>query len=478
MDSGRRAEFVAREVKALTDSFRLKKLEHESQSPLGRGKGRQALGWVVASKRGTHPGAARPREVFSRLHLRATPPEEWIFTGEMLLQNSTVTLNAPARQLSTPDLLWQQGLNLVNEGNRFLERSDWTQALAKLDEAMTLAPQIPSLQSSRAQCLARMGRRREAVQAALATLMEKTGDPEALGMLCEQLVLTAEEIQSRPQPTLQLLDQILQASQQPVGGVQQARALCLQVLGKTGEAIGALEQEMKSNPANIEAQTLLEKLRKSQQPAREGSPSVAAPAVAAVLKPMADFLNQAKGPSSERRSLDDIRLRVAARKQEAQARNGLAATLIDTALPTETNAKISAGAVKEPVEQITWNGQHVATIMRKDYLPESTTFVTPDNYYQQAGMVVYPKGGIIQRHLHLPIQRHLVGTSEALLVKKGRVEADLHAIDKSFLGTWILEQGDLILLAGGGHGFRCLEDTVLLEIKQGPYTGLVEKEHF
>jgi hypothetical protein len=141
-------------------------------------------------------------------------------------------------------------------------------------------------------------------------------------------------------------------------------------------------------------------------------------------------------------------------------------------------AALNTVAAREPVEQITWNGQHVATIIRKDYLPDGTTFVTPDNYYQQAGMVVYPKGGIIKRHLHLPIQRHLVGTSEALLVKKGRVEADLHAIDKSLLGTWILEQGDLILLAGGGHGFRCLEDTVLMEIKQGPYTGLVEKEHF
>ena len=27
----------------------------------------------------THPGAARPRGVFSRLHLRATPPREGIF---------------------------------------------------------------------------------------------------------------------------------------------------------------------------------------------------------------------------------------------------------------------------------------------------------------------------------------------------------------------------------------------------------------
>jgi len=394
------------------------------------------------------------------------------------LRNSTVTLNAPERPLSTPDLLWQRGWNLVNEGNSFLKRSDWNQALGKLDEAMTLAPQLPGLQWSRAQCLARVGRSREAVQAALAALMEKFGDPEALGMICDQLVLTAEEIQSRPKPTLQLLDQILQLSQRPVGGVQQARALCLQVLGKIDEAIGVLELEMKANAANSDAQAILDHLRTSQRSAGKGLALAASSPVATESKPVAAFVDL-EGESAKPRSLDDIRRRVAARKQkETLARNGGAATLVSTALPAETTGRISAGVVTEPIEQITWNGQHVATIIRKDYLPESTTFVTPDNYYQQAGMVVYPKGGVVKRHLHLPIQRHLVGTSEALLVKKGRVEADLHAIDKSFLGTWILEQGDLILLAGGGHGFRCLEDTVLMEIKQGPYTGLVEKEHF
>ena len=35
--------------------------------------------WVV--DRGTHPGALRPREVFSRLYLRNTPPTERIFKG-------------------------------------------------------------------------------------------------------------------------------------------------------------------------------------------------------------------------------------------------------------------------------------------------------------------------------------------------------------------------------------------------------------
>lgn len=104
--------------------------------------------------------------------------------------------------------------------------------------------------------------------------------------------------------------------------------------------------------------------------------------------------------------------------------------------------------------------------------------MTPDAYYQQVGLVVYPNGGIIKRHQHLPLQRHLVGTPEVVMVRQGRVEVDLYALDKSLLGTWTLEKGDLIALAGGGHGFRCLEDTILLEIKQGPYTGLQEKELF
>jgi tetratricopeptide (TPR) repeat protein len=233
----------------------------------------------------------------------------------MLLQNSTVTPHLPGRELSTPDLLWQRGQNLVNEANSFLERSDWNQALRTLDEAMTLAPKLPGLQWSRARCLAQLSRSREAVQAAVAALIEKPGNPEALGMICEQLVLTAEEIQSRPQPTLKLLDQILQASQQPVGGVQQSRALCLQVLGKTDEAVAALELEMKANPANTEAQAFLDHLRTAQRSTGKDSATLAPLPVAAESNPAAAFLNQGGG-AVERRSLDDIRRRVAARKEK------------------------------------------------------------------------------------------------------------------------------------------------------------------
>jgi hypothetical protein len=130
------------------------------------------------------------------------------------------------------------------------------------------------------------------------------------------------------------------------------------------------------------------------------------------------------------------------------------------------------------VEHITWHDQRIATIIRKNYMPETTTFISPDSYYQQLGFVVYPTGGEVVRHSHLPLQRHLVGTPETLLIRRGKADVELYALDKSLLGSWTLEEGDMIQLVSGGHRFKCLEDTVFLEIKQGPYTGLVEKEQF
>ena len=132
----------------------------------------------------------------------------------------------------------------------------------------------------------------------------------------------------------------------------------------------------------------------------------------------------------------------------------------------------------EDVQHVKWHDQHIATLIRSGFAPRETTFVTPDSYYQQAGFVVYPGGGAVRRHVHLPVQRYLVGTPETLIVVRGRLEIDLYGLDKSSLGTWELRCHDIMLLVAGGHGLRFLEDTTLLEIKQGPYTGLAEKEMF
>jgi hypothetical protein len=130
------------------------------------------------------------------------------------------------------------------------------------------------------------------------------------------------------------------------------------------------------------------------------------------------------------------------------------------------------------MERILDGEQVLCILVRADLVPTETTFLTPPGYKQQVGFIVYPKGGEVARHTHVALQRHLVGTSEVLLVKKGRCLIDVYSDGHELVATRELRQGDLMLMVGGGHGFRMLEDTVLLEIKQGPYTGLEEKERF
>ena len=132
----------------------------------------------------------------------------------------------------------------------------------------------------------------------------------------------------------------------------------------------------------------------------------------------------------------------------------------------------------EFIEHITWHDQPLCYVIRAAYLPPHTTFLTPPEFKQQVGYVVYPAGGEIKRHVHRPLERHLVGTSEVLLVKQGRCLIDIYNEERELVATRELFQGDVMLMVGGGHGFRMIEDTVFLEVKQGPYTGLDEKEQF
>jgi hypothetical protein len=120
----------------------------------------------------------------------------------------------------------------------------------------------------------------------------------------------------------------------------------------------------------------------------------------------------------------------------------------------------------------------IVFIVRGGWRPDVTTFLTPPDLSLQMGMIVYGKGQAIVPHVHLPVTREVQGTSECVLVREGACEMDIYDSSKNFLATRKLEKGDIVLLLGGGHGFRMREDTVLFEVKQGPYVGVVDKERF
>jgi hypothetical protein len=125
------------------------------------------------------------------------------------------------------------------------------------------------------------------------------------------------------------------------------------------------------------------------------------------------------------------------------------------------------------------NGDHVlAIIIRREYSKPGITFFTPDDYSQQLAFMQHEKGKIIQPHLHNAVKREVFYTKEVLVLRKGKVKVDFYTDAQEYISSSILDIGDVILLATGGHGFEVLEDVEMFEIKQGPYVGEGDKTRF
>ena len=90
----------------------------------------------------------------------------------------------------------------------------------------------------------------------------------------------------------------------------------------------------------------------------------------------------------------------------------------------------------------------------------------------------HPAGKIIQPHVHNSAQRQVQFTKETLFIRKGKVRVDFYTDEQIYIESYILETGDVILLSEGGHGFEILEETEMIEVKQGPYVGEQDKTRF
>jgi hypothetical protein len=130
------------------------------------------------------------------------------------------------------------------------------------------------------------------------------------------------------------------------------------------------------------------------------------------------------------------------------------------------------------VEQIKHKGSILSIIIRKNFEKDGIDFFTPDNFSQQLGYMKRPKDYIIPPHVHNIVPRDVQYTQEVLLIKNGKVRVDFYDDDKNYLESSILYAGDVILLAFGGHGFQMLEESEIIEIKQGPYVGEMDKVRF
>ena len=130
------------------------------------------------------------------------------------------------------------------------------------------------------------------------------------------------------------------------------------------------------------------------------------------------------------------------------------------------------------IERIESEGKLLAIIIKANYEYDGIKFFTPDDFSQQLAYMKRPKNYEIEPHVHRVYKRGVMLTQEVLFIKSGKVLVDFYSDDKYYLKSYILEQGDVILLASGGHGFKMLEDTEMIEVKQGPFSGDKDKERF
>ncbi len=55
---------------------------------------------------------------------------------------------------------------------------------------------------------------------------------------------------------------------------------------------------------------------------------------------------------------------------------------------------------------------------------------------------------------------------------------DYYENTREYVGSTVLEAGDIALMNSGGHGFELLEDSVFIEVKQGPFVEGKDKVRF
>ena len=120
----------------------------------------------------------------------------------------------------------------------------------------------------------------------------------------------------------------------------------------------------------------------------------------------------------------------------------------------------------------------MAIIVRSDFKQDGIKFFTPGSFSQQLGYMNHPEGYVIKPHVHNSVSRRVLFTNEVLFIKSGKVRVDFYDFDKKYIKSEILKQGDVVLLASGGHGFEMLEPTEMIEVKQGPYAGDDDKTRF
>ena len=117
----------------------------------------------------------------------------------------------------------------------------------------------------------------------------------------------------------------------------------------------------------------------------------------------------------------------------------------------------------------------LALVVRSEFSEPGIHFFTDSDSTQQLGYMRRLAGHEVKAHRHNVVPRVIETTQEVLFIKRGLCQLNLYGSDNEPVHSVELSSGDVVLLAAGGHGLVMLEESEILEVKQGPYGGEADK---
>ncbi len=123
------------------------------------------------------------------------------------------------------------------------------------------------------------------------------------------------------------------------------------------------------------------------------------------------------------------------------------------------------------VNEIVVNDVHYCTVVKPNSSSEGLNFITSDDKSMQVGVWNYKKGKELEPHYHNNFERSADITSESVYVSKGKILVKVYTKDKDLILEETLDSGEMIIQFYGIHEYIMLEDSIVIETKNGPYFG-------
>ena len=124
------------------------------------------------------------------------------------------------------------------------------------------------------------------------------------------------------------------------------------------------------------------------------------------------------------------------------------------------------------------NNKLLAMIFTPGDYKNEKHFLTEDSNEFQIAQFNLDEATEIKRHIHRDQERKINKTSEVIIVNEGSLELEIYDEELKLVTKEIVNQGQVIALFNGGHGFKTLSKSKFLEVKQGPYVEDQDKERF